>query len=511
MSSPLHGVAGDRDAVLEAIDVSKTYPGVRALSHIDLTLYPGRIHALVGLNGAGKSTLVKILSGVERPDIGELRVRGTRVTFRGPRDAVAAGLVTIHQELSVLPNLSVAENVMLGTLARSELKPISWARMRSTARTVLARLGSDLDVRLRARDLSVAQQQVVELAKALQGEASVVLLDEPTATLPQRDVNILFEVMRRMRSHGTAMVYISHRMEEIYEIADSVSVLRDGRMAGTYAIADLPAGRIVREMIGTTEVAEAAATVDAGAGRVQSIGEPVLEASDVGDGKVIADVSLTLHRGELLAVAGLVGSGQGELSKCLFGARKVSVGTLRVNGRPVKRLTPRRAIKLGLGLLPADRKYEGLVLGMSIRDNTTLANHRRFSRFGVLQNRDESRATKSITSELRLKAYSIAQAAGTLSGGNQQKVVVAKWLVARSKILIFEEPTRGIDVHAKQEIYGLIRDFVSKGGSAIVLSSELSEVMMCDRAIVMAKGRVVGELNHDEMSADRNRLLEMFA
>lgn len=511
MSSPWDSGARDLRAVLEAIDISKTYPGVRALSHIDLTLYPGSIHALVGLNGAGKSTLVKILSGVERPDSGEIRVRGARVVFRGPRDAVAAGMVTIHQELSVLPNLSVAENVMLGSLARSEVKPISWPRMRSKARAVLARLGSDLDVRLKARDLSVAQQQVVELAKALQGEASVILLDEPTATLPQRDVDILFEVMRRMRSHGTAMVYISHRMEEIYEIADSVSVLRDGRMAGTYRIEDLPAGRIVREMVGTTEVAEAAATVDSDSGRTRSIGEPVLEAQRIGDGRAISDISLTLHRGELLAVAGLVGSGQGELSKCLFGARKVSAGTVRVNGQLVKRWSPRRAIKLGLGLLPADRKYEGLILGMSIRDNTTLANHRRFSRFGVLQRRDESRATKKITSELRLKAYSISQVTGTLSGGNQQKVVVAKWLVARSHILIFEEPTRGIDVHAKQEIYGLIRDFVSKGGSAIVMSSELSEVMMCDRAIVMAKGRVVGELNHEQMSADRNRLLEMFA
>lgn len=510
MSSPATDTTG-ADVVLEAIKISKSYPGVHALSNVDLSLQAGRIHALVGLNGAGKSTLVKILSGVERPDSGELQVHGTHVNFRGPRDAVAAGLVTIHQELSVLPNLSVAENVMLAAIARSEIRPISWTRIRATARSVLARLGSDLDVRLKARDLSVAQQQVVELAKALQGEASVILLDEPTATLPQRDVDILFAVMRRLRSQGTAMVYISHRMEEIYEIADSVSVLRDGHLAGTYAMADLPAGRIVREMIGTAEVDEAAAPVNTGQSRHRTIGEPVLEVVRVSDGKTISDISLALHRGEMLAVAGLVGSGQGELSKCLFGARKMFGGTLRINGQVIKRLTPRRAIKLGVGLLPGDRKYEGLILGMSIRDNTTLANHRRFSKFGVLLNRDESRETKRITSELRLKSYSIAQAAGTLSGGNQQKVVVAKWLVAQSRILIFEEPTRGIDVHAKQEIYGLIQDFVARGGSAIVLSSELSEVMMCDRAIVLAKGRMVGELGHDEMAADRNRLLEMFA
>lgn len=499
---------------LQAQDISRRYPGVHALDNVNLALRAGHVHALAGLNGAGKSTLVKILSGVERPDSGSLLLHGEPVTFRNPRDAVSAGIVTIHQELSVLPNLSVAENVMLAQIASAGIKPLSWTRIRAGARDVLTRLGSSIDISVRAGELTVAQQQVVELAKAIQRDAQVILLDEPTATLPQRDVDILFSVMRRLRSHGVAMIYISHRMEEVYEIADDVTILRDGRVSGTYQVRDLGPGAIAREMVGTASTSRAfAALTSEGqpAKDADPTGEVVLQADDLSDGRRIEHISLAMHEGEMLAIAGLVGSGQSELSKCLFGARAVTRGSISVRGTDVGRLTPRRAIRFGIGLLPADRKYEGLVLGMSVRDNTTLANHARFSRFGVLRGREEAAAAKTIMSELRLKAYGISQLARTLSGGNQQKLVIAKWLIARSRVLIFEEPTRGIDVNAKTEIYALIRDFVARGGSALILSSELSEVMMCDRALVMAQGRIVGEFSHEEMASHRDALLSLFA
>lgn len=523
---------GDRAVVLSAIGVCKRYPGVTALQDVSVDVAAGEVHALVGLNGAGKSTLVKILSGIERPDTGSLCLHGRTVDFRSPRDAIAAGIATIHQELSLLPNLTVAENVMMAALSEGLTPRVSWRRLRRETHRTLSGLGSvggELDVMSRVGDLSVAQRQIIELAKALQQQAQVILLDEPTATLPIRDVATLFGVMRRLKARGVAMVYISHRMDEIYDIADSVSVLRDGKLVGSYPIEQLPSGRIVREMVGsgsdtatrTSDLHHRAKTVGAivtsshpelvTSAPAAAAGAPVLEAREVSDGAKLRGVSLTLHQGELLAIAGLVGSGQNELAKCLFGARRIRSGSILIKGRPQHRHSPRAAIRKGIGFLPSDRKGEGLVLAMSVMSNTTLASHGRFSRFGWLDRPRESHETVATAERLRLKMYGASQVAGTLSGGNQQKVVIAKWLVARSSILVFDEPTRGIDVRAKQEIYQLIRRFVAEGGSVLLSSSELSEIAMCDRALVLARGEIVGEMSHEEMAADRDRLIGMFA
>jgi ribose transport system ATP-binding protein len=520
---------------VELIGLHQRYPGVHALDNVDVTIRKGEVHALVGQNGAGKSTLIKILSGAERPVEGTVVVNGIRHEFRNPRDARAAGIGTIFQELSLVGSLTVAENVMLGDLPqafgdpgpdRSAVPIISWRRMRQEAAQVLAKLGATIDVRRRVQTLTVAEQQLVELAKALRRDVTVVLLDEPTATLPDRDVEQLFAAMRRLRQRGVAMLYISHRLDEIYQIADRVTVMRDGRRIGTYTTDELPRAEIVHAMLGrpveeaATRIAGSRSDDDADPGvgdaarRRLGSGDrshPALVAADISDGGLLHGLSLTLHRGEVLGVGGLVGSGQTELVECLFGARRLVRGAIEVDGSQVKMASPRSAIRCGIGLLPAERKTQGLVLGMSVTKNTTIASMPRFTRAGIMRARPETSSTREMVRLLGMKVHSPWQPARTLSGGTQQKVVMAKWLVARSRILLFDEPTRGIDVGAKDEIYRLISDFVASGGSVLLTSSELAELLMCDRTIVMSKGRIVGELTHDQMDRHGERVVEMFA
>jgi ribose transport system ATP-binding protein len=503
------------ELALSARGLHKHYPGVQALDGVNFDVAAGEVHALVGQNGAGKSTLIKMLSGAETPDSGSIKVDGHEVSFKGPRDALAAGICTIFQELSLVRHLTVAENVMLGNLPKVAGPVISWRRMRREAEDVLGRLGADLDVTRPVQSLTVAQQQLVELAKALRHDARVVLLDEPTATLPGADVERLFVVMRRLQSRGVALIYISHRLEEVYEVAQTITVLRDGRCVGTYPVNELTPTQIVRKMVGQKAGQTMLATAQVN-GELRRVGtggtdEAVLEARDLCDGSVLHDVCLTLHRGEVLGVAGLVGSGQSQLAECLFGARPITSGTIHVNGKLARLKGPRAAIAHGIGLLPAERKSQGLVLGMSVLKNTTMVDLRQFSRLGVLRHRTELGATRKMMSELGMKVHQPQQHAVTLSGGTQQKVVLAKWLVGRSKILLFDEPTRGIDVGAKEEIYRLIGDFVAAGGSVLLISSELSEIFLCDRTVVLAQGRVVGAVAHEDMDVHGERLLEMFA
>jgi ribose transport system ATP-binding protein len=504
-----------RGLALSARGLRKHYPGVHALDGVDLDIAPGEVHALVGQNGAGKSTLIKMLSGAETPDSGSISVDGHEVSFKRPRDALAAGICTIFQELSLVRHLTVAENVMLGSLPRAAGPVISWRRMRREAEEVLGRLGADLDVSRSVRSLTVAQQQLVELAKALRHDARVVLLDEPTATLPGADVERLFVVMRRLQSRGVALIYISHRLEEVYEVAQTITILRDGHCVGTCPVNELTPTEVVRKMVGRKAGATMVGPPQLD-GKLRSLGkggtdEPVLEARDLCDGSVLHDVCLTLHRGEVLGVGGLVGSGQSQLAECLFGARATSSGAIYVNGKRVRLRGPRAAIAHGVGLLPAERKSQGLVLDMSVLKNTTMVDMRQFSRLGVLRRRSEIGATRKMMAELGMKVHHPQQHAVTLSGGTQQKVVLAKWLVGRSKILLFDEPTRGIDVGAKEEIYRLIGDFVDAGGSVLLISSELPEILMCDRAIVLAQGRIAGSLAHEDMDVHGERVLEMFA
>lgn len=505
------GRMADQDYLALSIKgLHKSYPGVRALMDIDLDVRAGEIHALAGQNGAGKSTLIKILSGVEQPDSGTIELGGRTVRFNNPHDSQRAGIFTIYQELSLVPNLSVAENVFLSDLPRGPGRTVSWRSMRAQAREVLEWLGFGVDVNRPVHSLTTAQQQGVELAKALHvartlhGRPPVILLDEPTATLPTQDVERLLEVLRNLQSHGVTLIYISHRLEEVFDVCQRITVLRDGSKVGTYEVDQTTPEDVVRQMIGrnleSSLIGEAMTASEKP--RLGSGGDPervALSVENLHDGSVLHDISFELHRGEVVGIAGLVGSGQSELAACLFGAREHVSGTVSIDGQPVKLRSPSEAIRAGIGLLPQDRKNQGLVLNMSVADNVTLASLADFSRYSVISRFREQRTARELGRSLNMKMSGTDQRVLTLSGGTQQKVVLAKWLVSKTKTLVFDEPTRGIDIGAKEEIYRLIGEFVRDGGSVLLMSSELAETLMCDRILVIARGRIVGEFSHDEV------------
>ncbi len=482
----------------------KGYLGVQALKGVDLLVRHGSIHALAGQNGAGKSTLVKILSGAEAPDNGKITLGGAAVHFRGPPDAQEAGIQTIYQELSLVPQLSVAENIFLGSLPRKAFpRIVDWQEMVLRSEDALARIGFDLDVRRPVGDYSVAEQQAVELAKALRKKARLILLDEPTSTLPQPDVKRLFEVLRKLARDGVTLLYISHRMDELYALCDHVSVLRDGRNAASFAVADSRPSDVVSAMVGKSlqgSIAEAAISGERsprlGPGRTDRVLMAVRNLREEGR---VTDVSFDLHEGEVLGVAGLVGSGQSELVGLLAGARTPTGGDMSFESKPVRFRSPRDAIRHGIGLLPQDRKAHGFVPEMSVAGNISMASLAMFSRFSVLNERKENEAARSLATRLGMRIFGVEQAMKTLSGGTQQKAILARWLVRSARLLICDEPTRGVDVGAKEDMYELIRDFARAGGTVIIASSEISETMMCDRVLVMTKGRIVAELGHDEI------------
>jgi ribose transport system ATP-binding protein len=507
------GSVGASDRVtLSVRGLSKSYPGVQALNGLDLDVKAGEIHGIVGQNGAGKSTLIRLLSGATVADSGTIRIEGEIVRPRTPVDAQNAGIFTIYQELSLIPELSVAENIFIGDMPRGHAGTIDWRRMRREAQQAIDWLGFSIPAEAPVRTLAVAEKQAVELAKALHRQARIVLLDEPSATLPAPDVRRLFKVMRTLKERGFCLLYISHRMEEVFEICDRVTVFRDGCKVGTYDAKATTATDIVRAMIG--HQMKSSILSDAITDKKPRLGpggseEVVLSVRGLDDGKAVHDVSFNLHRGEVLGIAGLIGNGQPELAACLFGARPLVSGEATAFGRPYKFRGPAEGIRAGIGLLPEDRKTQGLVLGMSITSNVTMANQRRFSRLTVLSASSERRAAEEMTSALSIKMTGVGQLAGTLSGGNQQKVVLAKWLVSNSRLLIFSEPTRGVDVGAKEEMYELISGFVREGGSVILISSELPEVVMCDRVLVMVRGRVVGEINHEDIDPRADTVLSL--
>jgi ABC-type sugar transport system ATPase subunit len=502
---------GDSDSdrgSLSLRGIGRSFPGVRALDGVDLELDAGECHGLLGQNGAGKSTLVKIISGADTPDAGTMRLDGRPLRFSRPADAQAAGIFTIYQEMSLVANLTVAENVYLSDLPRRR-GVIDWGRVRRAARETLGSLGFDIDVDRQVRTIPVAERQAVEIAKAVHHNARVLLLDEPTATLPKPDVEKLFDVLRRLKAAHVSVLYISHRMEEVYEICDRLTVLRDGRRVTTARIEDIGEDDAVRAMVG--DHLAGGLVGQHGAGRRRRINRgtgdagaaPVLEARGISDASLLRDVSLHVQPGEAVAVAGLVGSGQSELAGCLFGSRERTGGQLLVDGRPVDVRSPRGAIHAGIGLVPEDRKTQGLVLDMTLTPNISMANLGRVSRFGLLNGRREQKLAETMIDRLGVLPRRTSHRAGNLSGGNQQKVVFAKWLVAGARLMIFSEPTRGVDVAAKESIYTAIGDFIADGGSALILSSEIDEALMCDRIYVLARGRVAGEFNHDGIDPDR--------
>ncbi|MEW5826095.1 MAG: sugar ABC transporter ATP-binding protein [Candidatus Bipolaricaulota bacterium] len=486
--------------------ISKQFPGVIALDRVDFDLRGGEIHALLGANGAGKSTLIKILSGVYRKDTGTVEVRGQPVDIRSPSEAQHLGIATIYQEYNLVPDLSVAENICLGHIPRGSRwfsrSLISRRQMVQHAEQILGELQVEIPAITPLRQLGVAKQQMVEIAKALSLESEIYIMDEPTAALSSKEIEELFRVARSMRDRGCAIIYISHRLEEVGRIADRVTVMRDGRRVETLEAADAPTPRLVQLMVGH-EVEKTARRPSC------ETGGPVLAVEGLHRKGVFEDVSFHICQGEIVGLAGVMGSGRTEVARAIFGADRLDSGQVHVSGKPVRVKSPNQAVQAGLCYLPEDRKGHGLVLSSSVRDNVVLASLSRFSRFriagkGIIL--DQRRIRKEVMDRvhsLDIKTPGIGQLVQFLSGGNQQKVVVARWLCSSARVFLFDEPTRGIDVGAKSEIYGLVRTLAEQGAGILLISSEVEELVdMCDRIYVLRQGRIVGELPHDEISKE---------
>jgi len=467
--------------------IEKSFPGVRALKGIDLALRQGEVLALLGENGAGKSTLIKILGGAQLPDAGVIEIDGRPVRIATPHDAQRAGIGIIYQEFNLVPALTARENLFLGQEG-------GWASLiqageeRRRAQALFERLGVAVDIDSPCRELTVGQQQVVEIAKALLLNARIIVMDEPSAALTLKEVDHLFSIVRELRSQGIGVIYISHRLDEIFAIADRVMVLRDGEHAGTQPIESLTRDRLIELMVGRK-------LADEFPKRQCEIGPERLVVRQLRRGNVVRDVSLSIRRGEVLGLTGLVGAGRTETARLIFGADRREAGSIALDGKVLSIRHPREAIAAGICLLTEDRKAQGLVLSQSVQENFGLPNLARFSRLGWIRERAERNALEAYVGSLQIKLSEREQAAATLSGGNQQKVVLAKWLERNAEVLIFDEPTRGIDVGAKYEIYLLINRLAAAGKAILMISSELPEILgMSDRILVMHQGKVTGEI-----------------
>jgi len=482
--------------------ITRRFPGVQALTDVSLEIAAGSCHALCGENGAGKSTLGKILAGIHTPDEGRLFVHGREVHFATPRDALAAGVGMVHQELAFCDNLSVAENLCLGSLP-SRRGVLDRGAMAERATAMLAEIGTTLDVWRPVGSLTIAQQQMVQIAMAVSGGARIIIFDEPTSSLSQLEADRLYELIGRLRTRGVACIYVSHRMPEVFKLCDTVSVLRDGRHVGTRAVAGLSEHDLVQMMIGRP-LAEYVSPPNAVPG-----GE-VLRVSHLSSPGKFEDVSFSLRAGEVLGLAGLVGGGRSELAQALFGLDPVRQGEIVLRGQRVRVDTPAAAIALGVGLVPEDRKRQGLVPQASALHNLSLAILRRLSRFGWLRRRAERSVATEYFDRLRVRTPSFDTVVAGLSGGNQQKIVLARWLAARATVLILDEPTRGVDVGAKAEIHALIGELASRGSAILLISSELPEILtLATRIIVLRAGRLVGEVAREQATQDR--LLRLMA
>lgn len=485
--------------VLEARNVTKRFPGVVALDGVSLSVYPGEVLAVIGENGAGKSTLMKILSGALQPDEGAIYLDGQLVRLSDPRQALACGIGIIYQELSVIDALSVGENVFLGRLPERPGWPgtVDWAWLRRDARRVLERLGVELDPDVPVGELSVAQKQLVEIARALSQDVRVLILDEPTSALSLQETERLFALLRGLKEQGVAIIYISHRLEEVFALADRVTVLRDGQVVGTLPIDEATRDDLIRLMVGRD--------LSAYYRDVRSIPGPVrLEVRGLTRAGVLEDVSFTVRAGEIVGLAGLVGAGRTELARCLFGVDPIDRGEIWIDGQRAIIRCPQDAVRYGIGLVPEDRKLQGLVLILTVRDNIALPVLRRLARLGFPSRRKERALAESFVERLRIRTPSIEQRVLNLSGGNQQKVVLARWLATHPKVLILDEPTRGIDVGAKAEVHALIAELAESGMAILLISSELPEVLsMSHRVLVMSRGRIVAEFSREEATEER--------
>ncbi|HEY7280817.1 MAG TPA: sugar ABC transporter ATP-binding protein [Actinomycetota bacterium] len=490
------GEAPDGTSLIRMEGIGKSFPGVRALDGVEFEVRVGEVHALVGENGSGKSTLMKIASGEVRPDEGRILVRGEEASFRGPADAIAAGVTLTVQEVALVPDLTVAENVLLGRLPKKRLR-IDWSEARRQASAVLAELEIDVDPMRFAGQLSLDVQQMVSIAKSLSQRPRLLILDEATSSLTEDQVEALFRAIRRLRDDGTSVVFISHRLREIYSVADRVTVLRDGRVVGTLPIGVADQARVTSMMVGRE-------LVDYFGKKEIQRGPVVLSVRDVSDGKLLRDVSFDVHSREIVGLAGLVGAGRTELLRMLFGMHHIVAGQISIDGAPVRIREPRDAIGHGLALVPEDRRRSGLVPMLSLRENLGMAAKARITEGFVVRRSEERALASKYVDRLRIKSTSLETPVSMLSGGNQQKVVVGKWMAVDPRIWLLDEPTRGVDVGAKAEIHRLLSDLSASGMGILMSSSELTDLLgVCDRVLVMFRGRLVADLPRSEATEER--------
>ncbi|TDQ32164.1 sugar ABC transporter ATP-binding protein [Aureibacillus halotolerans] len=483
--------------VIEMSGISKAFSGVQVLKTIDFQLRRGEVHALMGENGAGKSTLMKILTGIYKADQGTIVKDGEQVTIKSPKEAESMGIAVIHQELNNISHLTVAENMFLGReLTYGKSTVLKTKEMKAKTKEYLSRLGVDIDPDTVTGKLSVGRQQLVEIARALATDAEIIIMDEPTAALTDREIHTLFEVIEQLTKDQITIVYISHRMEEIFTICDRITVLRDGQYIGTETIKNTSLDDIVKMMVGR-ELGERYPE------REPTFGNERLRIEGLSTKNELRNVHLTVREGEIVALAGLMGAGRTEIAEALFGARPITSGQIYVDGKKVSIRKPTDAINEGIGFVTEDRKSKGLILGDSIRDNMSLASLSSISRFGIVQQQKENAIVEELMQKLRVKASNMNQKLKALSGGNQQKVVLGKWLATHPKLLILDEPTRGVDIGAKKEIYQIMNELTSNGVAILMISSELPEVLgMSDRIIVVHEGTISAEFSKQDANQE---------
>jgi ribose transport system ATP-binding protein len=480
--------------LLEMKGIGKTFPGVKALEGVNLTVREGQVHALLGENGAGKSTLIKILSGAYSKDEGQIFFEGKPVDIKTPQDAQALGISTIYQEFNLARDLSVAENIFLGHLPKKGIA-VDWEQVKARSREILDTLGVTFSEDTLTSTLSVAEQQLVEIGKSLNRKTRILIMDEPSAVLGEKDLEKLFQVVRSLQAQGIGIIYISHRLKEIFELADEVTVLKDGRYVDTRSVADVSMDDLVKLMIGRD-------LKDVYPKRAETSGDVLLEVNNLSRTKLVHDISFKLHAGEIVGFAGITGSGRTELARAIFGADSFT-GEMRLSGKAYKPGSPADAISHGIALVTEDRKAQGLFLKLNVAVNTTISGLKQLCRFGILQLSREQKLVQGMIRELSIKTPNAQFLVVNMSGGNQQKVVLARWLSVGTRIFILDEPTRGIDVGSKSEIYQIMADLAAKGVGIIMISSELPEVLgMSDRIMVMRQGTIVKELSRAEASEE---------
>ncbi len=488
--------ASDGVPLLALSGITKTFPGVKALSEVSLNLYPGKVTALVGENGAGKSTVVKVLTGIYQPDAGEIRVDGQPVTFPTPQSAESAGVTAIHQETVLFDELSVAENIFLGHSPKGRFSLIDTSAMMTRAREILTGLGANIDPNAALKDLGTANKHLVAIARALSIDARVVIMDEPTAALSQTEIEELYDLVESLKAQGKAILFISHKFDEIFRIADFYTVYRDGQMVSDGAMADVTEPDLVKLMVGR-DVSQIFPE------RTRNIGEEILVVEGYDHPTEFADIGFTLKRGEILGFYGLVGAGRSEFMQALFGITKTKAGTARIDGIPVSINSPADAVASGIVYVPEDRGKQGAIGALPIFQNVTLPSLARTSRNGFLKLAEEFKLAREYTERLDLRAAALDTHVGNLSGGNQQKVVIAKWLATQPKIIILDEPTKGIDIGSKAAVHEFMAELAAEGLAVIMVSSEIPEIIgMSDRVIVMREGRIAAELDRADISPE---------